>query len=336
MTTDGSAADLAEQIDNHRERNMQHTTNGGRRRLGRRWFGLLALVAVIGLLAGACSSDDDADSDDTETMEGSTIRIRGQDFSESATLAEVYGQYLEAKGFPVEVLTPAGFRTEAITALENDELDLIIDYIGGTQTELLPDTETSQDAAEVIAAITPALAEKGLTVLEPSDAVDGDALVVRGDSEAENISDLAGLDYSFGGSAQCFERPQCYLGLTDPAIYGITFSGTKTFEFGPLLGENLKAEEVDAVIWNDTAPEIEANGFKILTDDKGLFPAQNIAPIVRDDVLEEYAPELAEALDELSATITTEDLVAWNTSTDIDKEEPDDVAEDWLKANNLI
>ena len=32
---------------------MQHTTNGGRRRLGRRWFGLLALVAVIGLAVPA-------------------------------------------------------------------------------------------------------------------------------------------------------------------------------------------------------------------------------------------------------------------------------------------
>ncbi len=315
---------------------MQHTTNGGRRRLGRRWFGLLALVAVIGLLAGACSSDDDAGSDDNETKDGSTIRIRGQDFSESATIAEVYGQYLEAKGFPVEVLTPAGFRTEAITALENDELDLIIDYIGGTQTELEPDTETSKDPAEVIAVITPALAEKGLTVLEPSDAVDGDALVVRGDSEANSISDLAGLDYRFGAAAQCFERPQCYIGLTDPEIYGITFADTTTIEFGPLLGETLKAEEVDAVIWNDTAPEIEANDFKVLDDDKGLFPAQNIAPIVRDDVLEEYAPELAEALDELSAIITTEDLIAWNTATDIDKQEPDDVAEDWLTSKNLI
>ena len=315
---------------------MQHTTNDGRRRLGRRWFGLLALVAVIALLAGACSSDDDAASDDNATKDGSTIRIRGQDFSESATIAEVYGQYLEAKGFPVEVLTPAGFRTEAITALENDELDLIIDYIGGTQTELAPDTETSKDPAEVIAVITPALAEKGLTVLEPSDAVDGDALVVRGDSEANSISDLAGLDYRFGASAQCFERPQCYLGLTDPEIYGITFADTTTIEFGPLLGETLKADEVDAVIWNDTAPEIEANDFKVLDDDKGLFPAQNIAPIVRDDVLEEYAPELAEALDELSAIITTEDLIAWNTATDIDKQEPDDVAEEWLKSKNLI
>ena len=315
---------------------MKQSTNTPRVR-GRRWFGLLALLAVAALITGACSSsDDDAATGDNETKDGSTIRIRGQDFSESATIAQVYGQYLEAKGFPVEILTPAGFRTEAITALENDELDLIIDYIGGTQTELLPDTDASKDAAEVITAITPALAEKGLTVLEPSEAVDGDALVVRGDSEAENISDLAGLDYSFGGSAQCFERPQCYLGLTDPEIYNITFSGTQTYEFGPLLGENLKAEEVDAVVWNTTAPEIEANGFKILVDDKGIFPAQNIAPIVRDAILEEYAPELAEALDELSAMITTDDLVAWNTSTDIDKEEPDTVAEDWLTSKDLI
>lgn len=34
--------------------------------------------------------------------------------------------------------------------------------------------------------------------------------MVRDDSEASTISDVAGLDYTLGASAQCFEWPQCF------------------------------------------------------------------------------------------------------------------------------
>ena len=298
---------------------------------------LLAMVAAVAMLAVACGDDSSSSPSDTSAAAptGPPINLRGQDFSESVTIAQVYGQYLTAKGYEVNILTPAGFRTEAIDGLKNKDLDLIIDYIGGDQTALAPDAPSSGDPAEIAATITPLFADIGATLLDYSPAVDGDAFVVRGDSTATTISDVKGLDYVFGSASQCFERPQCYIGYTDPKIYGITFKAKKTIEFGPLLGSALKAKEVDAVVWNTTAPEIAANGFKVLEDDKGLHPAQNIAPIVRTEVLDAYGAQLATDLNALSAAITTEDLVAWNQATDIDKKEPDAVATDWLTEKGL-
>ncbi len=291
---------------------------------------LLLLAMALAVVMTACG-DGDGDS----AVDGPTIRLRGQDFSEAVTIAEVYGQFLQAKGYDVEILTPAGFRTEAIDGLRNDELDLIVDYIGGSLTALAPDAATSADPDEVVAIIGPAYEDIGATLLDYSPAVDGDAFVVRGDSPASTISDVAELGYVFGASAQCFERPQCFLGYTDPAIYGITFSDTVTIEFGPLLGEALAAGEVDAVVWNTTAPQITEQGFKVLEDDQGLHPAQNIAPIVSTDLLNEYGDQLRNDLNELSALITTDDLLAWNTETDIAKRESDDVASEWLEAEGL-
>jgi osmoprotectant transport system substrate-binding protein len=283
---------------------------------------------ALTLVLTACGDDDGVG-------DGPTIRLRGQNFSEAVTIAEVYGQYLQAKGYDVEILTPAGFRTEAIDGIRNNELDLIIDYIGGSLTTLAPDAATSSDPDEVVSIIGPAYEEIGATLLDYSPAVDGDAFVVRGDSPASTISDVAELGYVFGASAQCFERPQCYLGYTDPAVYGIEFSRTVTIEFGPLLGEALAAEEVDAVVWNTTAPQIEEQGFKVLEDDQGLHPAQNIAPIINTAVLDAYGDQLRDDLNALSAMITTEDLLAWNTETDINKRESDDVASEWLEAKGL-
>jgi osmoprotectant transport system substrate-binding protein len=301
-------------------------------------------VALLGLTVAACGGDDgdsteptdDASSTEAAAPEGPTIKMRGQAFSESVTIAEVYGQYLEGKGYDVDILTEAGFRDEALTGLEATELDLIIDYIGGTQASLAPDAPSTSDPAEVSATIAPLLSELGATLLDFSPAVDGDAYVVRGDLDATTISDTAGAGLVLGASAQCFERPQCFIGLTDPEIYGIEFADTRTLEFGPLLGEALAAQEVDVVIWNTTAPQIEADGFKVLEDDQGLFPAQNIAPIVRTDVLDAYGDQLSTDLNDLSAMITTDDLLAWNTETDIELRESDDVATEWLTEKGLL
>jgi osmoprotectant transport system substrate-binding protein len=293
---------------------------------------ILAALAAVSVLAAACGGG----GGEAEVADGPTIVTRGQDFSEARTLVKVYALYLESLGYPVEVLTAAGFRTEAIAALEAGEVNLIVDYIGGSLTALAPDAPSSADADAIMEIIRPAYAAIGARALDYSPAIDGDALIVRGDSEAVTISDLDGLGYVFGAAAQCFERPQCYLGLTDAAIYGITFSATRTIEFGPLLGEALKAGEVDAVIWNDTAPQIGVEGFRVLIDDRGLFPAQNTVPIVAESLAEAYGADLIAAIDALSARITTDDLVAWNVETDLRFREPVDVAREWLVAQGLL
>jgi osmoprotectant transport system substrate-binding protein len=290
---------------------------------------VVAAAAIAVIVAGCGGGEEVSDA-------RPTIVTRGQDFSEARTLVKVYALHLESLGYPVEVLTAAGFRTEAIAALEAGELGMIVDYIGGSLTALRPDAASSADADEVMSIVRPAYAEIGARALAYTPAIDGDALVVRGDSPARSISDLEGLDVIFGASAQCYERPQCFIGLTDPERYGIAFADTRTIEFGPLLGEALKAGEVDAVVWNDTAPQIGVEGFRVLVDDLGLFSAQNIAPIVDEDLIAAYGDELVAALDALSARITTADLVAWNVQTDLEFREPVDVAREWLEANGLL
>lgn len=304
---------------------------------------ILPLAAVALLAAGCASSEDDSSADATadpgseaSAPEGPTIKVRGQAFSESVTIAEVYGQYLQGKGYDVEILTEAGFRDEAVTGIETAELDLIIDYIGSAQAQLVPDAEASADPDEVSTTLAPFYETIDATLLEYSPAVDGNAYVVRGEQDATTISDTADAGLVFGASAQCFERPQCFIGLTDPEIYGIEFADTVTLEFGPLLGEALAAEEVDVVVWNTTAPQIETEGFKVLEDDQGLFSADNIAPIVRTEVLDAYGEMLTDDLNELSAQITTEDLLEWNVQTDIELRESDDVATEWLEAESLL
>ena len=281
-----------------------------------------------------------ATSETIEAADGPTIRVRGQDFTESVTIAEVYGQYLEAKGYDVEILTAAGFRTEAIDGINNGDLDLIVDYIGGcARPSCAPDEGTSSD---------------------PDEVVDDHRAAVRGDrrdaarllagrrrrrarrprrrSTAETISDLAGASARLRRLGAVLRACRSASSATPiPTIYGIEFADTTTIEFGPLLGEALAADEVDAVVWNTTAPQIDEKGFKVLEDDKGLHPAQNIAPIVVNSRCSTpTATSSPTDLNDLSAAITTDDLLAWNIETDIEFRESDEVATEWLTAEGLI
>ena len=308
------------------------------------WRRALALTLALGLAvsAAACGDDDDEGSgdQDVEAVEGPTIRIAPQDFAEAKTLTEVYAQYLEAKGFDVDVQAPNGFRDQVYPALEGDDLDLIIDYTGSAARFLNPEVDSSADSDATHAALLLELSGRGLQAAQYSPAEDKNALVAlktfSDEQQLVNISDLAKLGtVKLGGAEDCREREDCYLGYTDPAVYGLTVEFT-ALEYGPALTEALEAGVIQVAQYQTTAPQIASGDFIVLTDDKGLLSADNIVPVLRSDIAEEYDGELVAALDDLSALLTTEDLIEWNVQTDIDHEEPADVATAWLEEKGLI
>jgi osmoprotectant transport system substrate-binding protein len=70
----------------------------------------------------------------------------------------------------------------------------------------------------------------------------------------------------------------------------------------------------------------------VLTDDKHLQSSDNITPVVRTDVAK--AP-LTAVLNALSATLSQDNLVAINKSSDVDHESADKIASDYLAAHKL-
>ena len=78
-----------------------------------------------------------------------------------------------------------------------------------------------------------------------------------------------------------------------------------------------------------------ANGWVVLEDDKQLQPVDNLVPVVRTEVAESTVG-LAEVLNTVSASLTTEELSALNLRVDVDKEDPAVVAEEFLTEKGLI
>lgn len=71
----------------------------------------------------------------------------------------------------------------------------------------------------------------------------------------------------------------------------------------------------------------------MLADDKELSPAQNIVPIIRK---QDSNAKIEDALNKLSATLKPEDLKKLNKRVEVDKEDPEDVARDYLKQKGLL
>jgi osmoprotectant transport system substrate-binding protein len=80
-----------------------------------------------------------------------------------------------------------------------------------------------------------------------------------------------------------------------------------------------------------TDPHIASGDFILLKDDRRLQPAENIAPIVRSDVVERYGRRVVTALDSVSAQLTTAELSDLNAAVDLDGRTPDDVAREWFE-----
>lgn len=303
-----------------------------------------ALAAVLALVLtasiAACGGDDADDADDQtiEAIDGPTIRIAPQDFAEAKTLTEVYAQYLEAQGFKIDLQAPNGFRDSVYPGLEADDLDMIIDYTGSAAGFLDPDAPKSADPDESFAKLQAVLADRELVAYDYAEAEGANALVVLKSFATENelttISDLAKLGtIKLGADEDCRQRTDCLLGYQD--TYGLTVEFT-ALSYGPALTEGLSAGAIQAAQYATTAPQLASGDFVALEDDKGILSADNIVPVLRAELDEAYGDQLREAIDTITELLTTEDLIAWNVRTDINKEESDDVAEDWLESKGLV
>jgi osmoprotectant transport system substrate-binding protein len=138
-----------------------------------------------------------------------------------------------------------------------------------------------------------------------------------------------------GGPPECPTRPYCAAGLKQ--TYGLTFKSFKALDTGgPLTVSALDQNKIQVGVLFTTNGVIASKGWVLLKDDKNLQPADNVTPVVRDDITAAYGKSLTDLINGVSAKLTTEVLTGLNKQTDIDQKDPDAVAMQWLESNNLI
>jgi len=103
---------------------------------------------------------------------------------------------------------------------------------------------------------------------------------------------------------------------------------------GPLTTGALDSGDIQIALLFSSQGIIAQKGWIILADDKKLQPVDNLVPVVRTDIAK--TPGVSEALNKVSAALTTDELSKLNLEVDVDKKDPADVAKEFLTEKNLI
>jgi osmoprotectant transport system substrate-binding protein len=299
-----------------------------------RGFRKLALGAsVLALVLSACSTGGG----------GATIKIGSDGFDEARVVAEIYAQALEAKGFTVD-RAGIGLGTRKVTAaaLEKGDINLKPEYIGSGLVYY--GGSSGRSSADNAAALQDKLAgiAGGITVLDYTPAQDTNAFVVRKETADQyklvKMSDVSAVqnELKWALATDCPTNPLCAKALKDD--YGIDQPNATLLDAcsGP-MADALLNKTVDVAELCSTGPEITTNGWVVLEDDKQTQPADNIAPIVRNDLLKALdAQKFNDTLNAVSAKIDTKTLAQLYYDVAVSHKDLKDVAAAWLKSVGIV
>jgi osmoprotectant transport system substrate-binding protein len=293
---------------------------------------------VLALLVGACSSGGGSKP---------TIKIGSVGFDEARVMAEIYAQALEANGFTVDRAgIGLGARPVVAPAIESGQIDLQPEYIG---SRLAYEGGTpGADSAANFAALNERLTAKNMTALNYTPAMDVNAFVVRPETAQEHslvtIGDAAAVqgELKWGLATDCLTNALC--GAPGGALsqYGVsadTIAGATLLSACDVpMADALKNGTIDVAELCSTQGVIGANGWVILEDNLGTQPADNIAPIVRNDYLAKLSDKdaFSQILNGISALIDLETLTDLNKQVSEDHRDIADVARDWLQSTGLL
>ncbi len=290
-----------------------------------------------------------------------TVIVGSKDFTEQFILGNMYMRILDDMGIATEDSTNLGGTQIAQQALESGDIHLYPEYTGTGLTEVLglsvenvlgggatPEagaeaTPASADASQAVYdAVKSAYAEQfGLVWLERSPANNTQALAVKRAFSEENgitsISQLAEIagDLIVSAPADFPEREDGLLGLQ--RVYGAGFADIEVLPVAPgLKYQALEDDQAQVVLAFGTDGQIAGLDLVVLEDDLSLWPPYNIAPVVRQEVLDAY-PDVETRFNEVTTSLTDEVLADLNWRVDGDaREEPADVAESYLTDNGFI
>jgi osmoprotectant transport system substrate-binding protein len=290
-----------------------------------RVFGVFFAVA---LLASACTPAE---------QDRPSVTIGSVNFDENVLVAAMYADVLEDAGYHVNRRFLLGTREVVLPAAEGGEIDLFPEYVGSAAEFLEPGTATAdtQDTTEQLRGL---LADRGLDVLDPAPAENKNGLVVTAETAEqyglEAVSDLQPVagELVLGGPPECPERPLCLIGFEE--VYGLMFADFQPLDVGgPVTVSALADGVIDVALLFTTDESIVEHGWVLLEDDGDLQPAENIAPVIRTDVVTD---EIRDLLGDVSEVLTTEAITELNRQVRLEGRDPEEVAEGWLREQGLI
>ena len=272
---------------------------------------------------------------------GGPVVVASFNFPESELIAAIYGLAIRHTGIPVQLELGLGPRELVQPALEQGLVDVVPEYLGTALTSLRPPAGLAMtDPAAVRAALARALARWHVQAMAPAPAQDQNGIVVTGATarrlDLHKISDLrrAAGGLLLGGSPECQDRPYCLPGLR--TTYGLGFAGFLPFDTEAQRVTALREGVVDVAVLDTTDGNLAAGDLVLESDDRHLQPAENVVPVIRRGVLARYGKRLSEAVNAVSAQLTSRALLFMDWRVEVAGNGVMAEARGWLERHRFL
>jgi osmoprotectant transport system substrate-binding protein len=295
-----------------------------------RWAAVVAALAAA--LAGCGGGGDSSGSGNAPAP---VITLGTKNFTEQYILGELYRQTLEKHGFKVNLKSNIGSSEIIDKALTAGSLDMYPEYTGTLLTEIAGDTRRPPSAQAAYDRAKAFEEKRGFTMLAMTPFSDSNALAAKpAYAAAHHLKTIADLRNApgvvIGALPEFRTRFEGSVGLRD--VYGVN-ARVKPLAF-PTRYQSLDRNAIDVLAVFTTEGQLSSGKYRVLRDSKDLFSFQNLAPVIRDDLVKKYGMRLTGPLDALSARLTTRAMRAMNAAVDLRGEKPKDVAARFLRGTS--
>lgn len=303
---------------------------------------LLLSICVLAVGLVACGSDDSSDNGSSSNDNSDVkLTIGSKNFTEQIVLGEIYSQALESAGYDVSTDLNLGSETVARQALKKGEISGYPEYVSTALTSFYKAApeDVPADPDEAFQKVKAEAAKDGLVAFPQTPFASANAVGMLTSKAKElgvtKISDLEGKsqDLKLFGSPECRQRIDCLLGLQQN--YGLEFKSFTPVDIG-LRYQVLDKGQADASILFTTDAQLGASDkYTILEDDKGVLPAGNVVFLTTQDVIDEAGPDYEKTIVDVQKGLTVKVMQELDARVDIDKQDPADVAAEYLDASGF-
>ncbi|MEY4989640.1 MAG: hypothetical protein RI933_1273 [Actinomycetota bacterium] len=300
---------------------------------------MVSASLVASLALAGCAPAAEEPTEEAMPLTGLTGVVGAKDFSEQYILGNMVSLLLNENGADTTYQTIVG-SANVRTALESDEFMGYWEYTG---TSWLAYNEQDAPVKGVQAqydAVKELDAAKGIAWLDGAGVNNTYAFAIRSEKAAElgidSLSDIAALpaaEQTFCVESEFASRPDGWEGLK--AAYGLTNAKTVTLDTGAIYSVTDKGEECNFGEVFATDGRIKALDLKVMADDKEYFPVYQVGFTLKQSTLDAY-PAIAEVINKLTALLTDEIMQELNAKADVDGEDPEDIAREFLVSKGLI
>ncbi|MED3802400.1 osmoprotectant update ABC transporter permease/substrate-binding subunit OpuFB [Lysinibacillus xylanilyticus] len=262
------------------------------------------------------------------------IVIAGKLGSEPEILINMYKLLIENEtDLKVQLKPGLGKTSFVFNALKSGSIDIYPEFTGTAISEFLKEEAINNNQEDVYNQAKEGMMNKfEMVMLSPMKYNNTYALAVSTEIadtyHLQTISDIKPIQESIkaGFTLEFNDREDGYLGIQKR--YGITLSNITTME-PKLRYQAIESGNIDLLDAYSTDSEIRQYNLQVLTDDQQLFPPYQGAPLLRKETLEKY-PEIETALNKLANQITDDEMREMNYQVNVEGQNIEDVAREYL------